>query len=175
VAFFEAVAGCFLKYAVFSGRASRAEYWNFVLFLVLAMIAVSALDYVVFGGQVTQTIDGFTVETSGPLGALFMLSVLCPLLAVGSRRMHDSGRSGLHLFYPLIAMLGISMFFAFMTGFAPLLSGELRQVFGGLGALLAMIALFVLAVSPMIVVWWLTRPSQRGDNRYGPPPVRRVG
>ena len=175
MAFFEAVATCFLKYAVFSGRGSRAEYWSFVLFLVLVLIVVNLLDYTVFGGQIKRTFDGFTVQTSGPLSALFLLSVLCPLLAAGCRRMHDSGRSGVHLFYPLIAMLGVSMFFAFMTGFIPQLSGDWRQIFSGLGGLVAFVALFILTASPLIVIWWLTRPSQPGDNRYGPPPFVRQG
>lgn len=144
-----------------------------MLFLVLAMIAVSVLDNVLFGGQVSSTVNGFRVETSGPLGALFLLAVLCPVMAAGWRRMHDSGRGGLHLLYPMIVMAGISMFFAFMTGTIPLLSGDLRQVFGGLGALVAFITLFVLAVSPMIVLWWLTRPSQPGKNRFGVAPVKR--
>jgi len=67
VAFFEAVAICFLKYAAFSGRASRSEYWNFVLFLVIALIGVDVLDSALFSGQVSGSINGFQVKTSGPL------------------------------------------------------------------------------------------------------------
>jgi len=172
VSFIVAVTTCFLKYAVFSGRASRLEYWNFVLFLVLASIGFNLLDFALFGGKLIGSINGLRVEISGPLGALFVLVTLCPAMAAGWRRMHDTGRSGLYLLYPAIVVAGISMFFAFMTGFTPLLSGDLRQVFGGLGALVAFVALFVLAVSPMIVLWWLIRPSQPGENRYGPPPEK---
>ena len=119
MAFFEAVAICFLKYAVFSGRASRSEYWNFVLFLVIALIGVGALDSVLFDGQVSGAINGFQVKTIGPFSTLFLLAVLCPTVAAGWRRMHDTGRSGLHLLYPVIVVVGVSMYFAFMAGFVP--------------------------------------------------------
>lgn len=170
MAFFEAVLTCLHKYAVFSGRASRPEYWSFVLFLVLAAIGLSVLDSWLFRGSFSLSVNGIVLETSGPLGSLFSLVVLVPWLAAGWRRMHDSGRSGIHLLYPLIVMVGVRMFIGVMTGFAPLLGGEVFEQVRALGGLALIAALFVLAASPLIVMWWLTRPSQPGDNRYGRDP-----
>lgn len=82
---------CFSKYAVFSGRASRSEYWwFFLLYLCL--------------NQGMTFIDNFIWEIIGeqnPYGEDFSitsLAVIClmivPLLAAGARRLHDTGRSG---------------------------------------------------------------------------------
>ncbi|SFC45852.1 Uncharacterized membrane protein YhaH, DUF805 family [Polaromonas sp. OV174] len=72
--FFDAVATCLKKFATFSGRASRSEYWWFVLFFTLILTA-SAL-----------------VHEWGVLVALAVL--LLPLTAAATRRLHDTGRSG---------------------------------------------------------------------------------
>jgi uncharacterized membrane protein YhaH (DUF805 family) len=82
---------CFSKYAVFSGRASRSEYWwFFLLYLCL--------------NQGMTYIDDFIWEIIGeqnPYGEDFSitsLAVIClmivPLLAAGSRRLHDTGHNG---------------------------------------------------------------------------------
>jgi len=173
MSFLRAILTCLRKYVRFSGRAARAEYWNFVLFVVLVSTALNFLDRALFAGRVVIDINGVMIRTNGPLGSLFGVFVALPLLAAGWRRMHDTGRSGIYLFYPLIVMLGVSMFLAFLTGFGPLLSVDIQEIVGELGAIVALGSLFVLTVSPLIVVWWLTRPSQVGDNRFGPQPQMR--
>ena len=172
--FLAAVLTCLRKYARFSGRASRGEYWNFVLFVVLVSVALAILDQHLFGGQVVIQINELVIETSGPLGGLFGAAVLLPFLAAGTRRMHDTGRSGIYLFYPLIVMLGVSTFLGFLTGFGPLLSGDDWEFVGKMGAVMIVIALFVLMISPMIVAWWLTRPGEAGDNKYGARPLMHM-
>ena len=72
--FGQAISTCFSKYATFSGRASRPEFWWFFLFQILVSVAASML--------------GDTV--SGLVG----LALLLPALAVGARRLHDIGKSG---------------------------------------------------------------------------------
>ncbi|HEX2190646.1 MAG TPA: DUF805 domain-containing protein [Longimicrobiaceae bacterium] len=85
----------FRKYAVFSGRARRKEYWMFVLFNVLASISLAIADGVLgLGG-------GF-----GLLGAVYALAVLVPGLAVSVRRLHDTGRSGWWLLVAIVPILG---------------------------------------------------------------------
>jgi len=173
VNFIAAIRSCLGKYARFSGRSSRSEYWNFALFVVLVSVALALVDKALFGETVIIRINGVVFETNGPLVNIFGFVVLLPLVAAGWRRMHDTGRSGIYLFYPLIVMLGVSMFLGFMTGFAPLMSGELWELITGLWAIIAVVALFVLTISPLIVVWWLTRPGQAGENVFGPQPVAR--
>jgi uncharacterized membrane protein YhaH (DUF805 family) len=72
--FAESIRMCFAKYADFNGTASRSEFWRFMLFIYLVAAALSLL--------------------STTLCALFYLAVLLPDLAVGARRLHDTGRSG---------------------------------------------------------------------------------
>ena len=82
--FFGAVRICFNKYVNFGGRASRSEFWLFVLFVVL-------------GGLILGVIDGVVgIEQGDPvsLGNAFGLLTFLPGLAVAVRRLHDTNRSG---------------------------------------------------------------------------------
>ena len=72
--FGQAISTCFAKYATFSGRASRPEFWWFFLFQILVSVVASMLGDVVAG--------------------LVSLAMLLPALAVGARRLHDIGKSG---------------------------------------------------------------------------------
>ena len=78
-------------YAQITGRASRSEYWWFVLFTVIVGAAASALD-VFFPGDLLQT--------------LFGLATLIPGIVLGARRMHDIGKSGWWLLIGLIPIIG---------------------------------------------------------------------
>ena len=173
--FREAVGTCLRKYATFSGRARRAEYWWFVAFIILGSIVTGILDGAIFGAGGLRTATGpgsfgAQVESSGPLGLVFSLGILIPAIAAGWRRMHDTGRSGLYLLYPLIAMSGIVTYASLFGLYTPSDSGPIPDFSGVLGAVLV-VALIVLAFSPLLVIWWLTRPTQPGANRYGPEPA----
>ena len=72
--FGQAISSCLSKYATFSGRASRPEFWWFFLFQILISLAASMLG---------ETING-----------LVALCLVLPALAVGTRRLHDIGKSG---------------------------------------------------------------------------------
>jgi uncharacterized membrane protein YhaH (DUF805 family) len=100
--FTTSISTCFSKYATFSGRASRSEFWWFNLFAVLASWAGSFVGAILFdGGEL--------------FGNLISLALMIPLLAVGSRRLHDTGRSGWWqlLFITLIGILLLIVWFAF--------------------------------------------------------------
>lgn len=91
------------KYAVFNGRARRAEYWWFFLFSVIISIVLSVIDGFITGPQ-----------GIGILGLIYSLAVLIPSIAVGIRRLHDTGRSGWWLlisFVPLIGAIVLIVFF----------------------------------------------------------------
>lgn len=174
MSFLWAVLTCLRKYARFSGRASRAEYWNFVLFVILVSVLLNVLDTFLFAGQVRFQFDGLTIGTSAPLGLLFHIAVVLPLVAAGARRLHDTGRSAVYLFYPLIVVFGFSAFLGFLAGYGPQLPVDMWDLAGRVSTVVILGALLVLTVSPLIVVWWLTRPSQPGENRFGDPPVMRA-
>ena len=85
------------KYAVFSGRSRRKEYWMFCLFSVIFTIATMVLDWVL----------GSTVGIGyGLIYGLYSLGVLIPSIAVSVRRLHDVGKSGWFLLISLIPIIG---------------------------------------------------------------------
>lgn len=85
--FGQAISACFSKYASFTGRASRPEFWWFFLFQVLASLAATMLSEL--------------------LNGLVVLALLLPGLAVGTRRLHDIDRTG---WWQLIMLTGIGYF-----------------------------------------------------------------
>jgi uncharacterized membrane protein YhaH (DUF805 family) len=171
MSFSEAVTTCLRKFATFSGRASRPEYWWFALFVLGGGVILAFLDAALFGVRAVQVEPGVVEYTSeGFLSTGFALVTLLPWLAAGWRRMHDSGRSGLHLLYPLIVMIGIGGFASLLAGLDTVLAGDLRAILFGASALVMHVAFLIFLISPAIVVYWLTRPSEPGPNRYGPNP-----
>jgi len=86
VNFQDAIRVCFSKYAEFSGRASRPEFWWFFLFLLVAGLVC--------------------VVISSLLSTLFSLATLVPSLAVGARRLQDAGLSPWLLLLLLVPGLG---------------------------------------------------------------------
>jgi len=81
-----AIKTCLRKYADFSGRAARPEFWWFFLFQVLVMVVT---------GMVSEVLNG-----------LAALALLLPGLAVGARRLHDIGKSAWFLLVGLIPFVG---------------------------------------------------------------------
>jgi uncharacterized membrane protein YhaH (DUF805 family) len=169
--FRQAILTCLRKYFIFSGRATRPEYWWFFLFCILGSFAFEFLDELLFEpiGHEIDTIASHS-DANGPLSSVFNIATFIPTLAAGWRRMHDTGRSGLYLLYPIFAMLGIVTFISFALGFEELVSGNIEALLTGGFGIILVIALIVLALSPLIVLYWLTRPTQQGDNFYGPDP-----
>lgn len=163
MSFQAAIKICLRKYFVFSGRASRAEYWWFALFVFLGGMILAVFESLING--LTGTREGPTI-----LSGTFNVVTLVPGIAVGWRRMHDSGRSGLYLLYPLIVMAGIASYMTFAMDMTPTMVGDHGLDVSGFNAFVLSIAGLVLIVSPFLVVWWLTRPSQPGPNKYGPNP-----
>lgn len=170
--FGQAVTTCLRNYVTFSGRASRPEYWWFALFVFLGNFALGLLDGALFGTRQVQVAPGEVMQqTTGVFSRIFMLAMFLPGLAAAWRRMHDSGRSGLHVLYPLIVMVGIGSFAAFTGAFAPVLAGgDYLGVFMGGTGIILLLALLVFIVSPLMVLWWLARPSEPRTNAWGPPP-----
>jgi uncharacterized membrane protein YhaH (DUF805 family) len=92
--FGQAVATCFRKYAVFSGRASRSEYWYFVLFQILVFIVLLMVDSLVLRTQVSV------------LSMLAWLLMILPWLAVLVRRLHDTDKRGWFVLIWIVPLVG---------------------------------------------------------------------
>ena len=76
---------CFSKFAVFSGRASRSEFWFFVLFGFLGGIITVIIDVMILG---------YPYEENGPINLIFSVTLIIPSIAVTARRLHDINKSG---------------------------------------------------------------------------------
>jgi uncharacterized membrane protein YhaH (DUF805 family) len=76
---------CFNKYAVFSGRASRSEFWFFALFGLLGGIITAIIDVMILG---------YPFEQNGPINLIFSVALFIPSLTVACRRLHDINKSG---------------------------------------------------------------------------------
>ena len=93
------------QYATFSGRAQRAEYWFFMLFLIIGAIILTIIDV---------TVGMFNEEIGmGVLTGLFILIHFIPGLAVSIRRMHDINRTGWWYLINIIPLIGPIVFFIF--------------------------------------------------------------
>jgi uncharacterized membrane protein YhaH (DUF805 family) len=92
------------KYATFSGRARRTEYWSFALISLGVSIVLSIIE-----GQ---------LGIPGVLALVYGLAVLLPTLGVSVRRLHDTGRSGWWLLLALVPILGaiVLLVFAVLDG-----------------------------------------------------------
>jgi len=83
------------KYTEFTGRASRREYWMFVLFNILIIMVLSILESVLGLDKMGSSKD------NGLLTSLYQLAVALPSIAVAIRRMHDINKSGWFILIPL--------------------------------------------------------------------------
>ena len=176
--FWEAVKICWAKYADFSGRARRSEYWWFCLFssiVILLPFIVMLLGYSFAG----------TVGTVIAVLATIVMLVIClvlivPSLAVQTRRLHDTGRSGWWIVWNIIASVvssfgeiaafGISNYFE--TSPTPSDFDMFRAIIDNSPVLFAAVAvlyLINLGISIAIFVFSLL-DSHKERNKYGPSP-----
>jgi len=93
--FQDAIKTCLSNYAVFEGRASRSEYWWFILFTLLVGGALSVV--------------------SEKLNILFEIAVFLPSIAAAARRLHDTNRSGWMQLIALIPVLGFIILIVFLA------------------------------------------------------------
>ena len=87
------------KYAEFGGRARRKEFWMFVLFNLIVSIGLG--------------IVGAIIHLLAFLSPLYALAVLLPGIAVGVRRLHDTGRTGWWLLIGFVPVVGIIVLLVF--------------------------------------------------------------
>jgi|SRR5690554_1828813 len=94
------------KYAVFSGRARRKEYWFFALFNIIISFVLGFID---------GFVGTFSVDAGiGVLGGIYTLAILLPSIAVSVRRLHDTDRSGWWLLISLVPIIGVIVLLVFM-------------------------------------------------------------
>ena len=106
--FATSISTCMSKYATFSGRASRSEYWWFYLFVLLMSWGATIVGSSMFG-------------VGDPMKDIFSLIVnlvfLLPTLSSACRRLHDTGRSGwwMLISFTIIGLIPLVIWFASNT------------------------------------------------------------
>ncbi|MFD4026135.1 DUF805 domain-containing protein [Streptomyces sp. NPDC058576] len=88
------------NYAGFSGRARRKEYWMFTLISFVISLVLS-----IIGGLIGAEF----------LSYIYAIAIIIPSLAVGVRRLHDTGRSGWWLLIALIPLVGAIVLIVFLA------------------------------------------------------------
>lgn len=171
MSFGEAIKSVFSKYAVFSGRARRSEYWYFYLFTFLVSLVLGCIPFL------------------GLLSFFWSLAIIIPNIAVSVRRFHDIGKSGWnYLFFAIPELLFFGYIFSFMFyaikdlvnaginfyNFADN-SETIGRVIGNSiieNGSLATLGIYFLILIVSIILWlvWFTRDSQPGENKWGPNP-----
>ena len=175
----QAVRVCFRKYAVFNGRATRAEFWWWVLASNLAVIAAAAVDAVL-----SALFAAIGVPFFSPLAVVTVMGIVLPSLAVAVRRLHDIDKSGWWLLVWYCIDFVASLFLVVSLAVLVLLFafGIVEGGWSAKGVLsdnvLVLIAVFPFVIISLVAIlavyaWalvWLVRQGGPGDNRFGPDP-----
>ena len=156
------------RYAEFSGRSRRTEYWMFVLFQILLAVAFWVLLAVVGGGALMSGGDPTALAAAGGAAmilfavyGLISLALIIPGIAVGVRRLHDTERSGWWILAPLV-------------GYVIMVIGGLMAASNpndpGVGGILAMVGMLLVIVLGLVLLVFTLLEGTRGPNKYGPDP-----
>jgi len=159
------------KYAQFSGRSRRKEFWMWTLFVVIAVIVLSVIDRALglggggsagptaYGGQGMSYGYGAQFH-GGVLTGVFALAVLIPNLAVAVRRLHDTNRTGWWLILPAAP---------YLVGLVIMIGGAASGNFGmaGIGSIFLLIG-FICAIAVLV---FYCLPGTKGPNNYGEDPL----
>ena len=93
------------RYATFSGRSQRAEYWYFTLFYIVGIFILTIIDMMI--GTFNEAAG------IGILSGSFLFSHFIPSLAVSIRRLHDINKTGWWYLINIIPLIGLIIFFIF--------------------------------------------------------------
>lgn len=147
---------CIKKYVTFEGRARRKEYWMFVLFNAIFMLAAMLLDVLLFGASLTNP------AKPRFLSSLYGLFVFLPSLSVMVRRLHDIGRSG----WWVAGYYGLAIVCAILI----VIGGILALGGKGIGGVFTIAGVLAILVAAVWMIVWMCKDSQPAANEYGPNP-----
>lgn len=162
------------KYADFSGRAPRAEYWWFILMLSVASVVASIIDEIFRDAVPNRILAEF-----GIVSLVLTIATFLPSLAAQVRRLHDTNRSGWWLLsFAVPYAAGLWMMRSLIFGLATLdpehpdpaafdrLAPQMSFASIGFGLIFMMIGL----IMAIVILVFLVTEGTKGDNQYGPDP-----
>ncbi|WP_375383491.1 DUF805 domain-containing protein [uncultured Sphingomonas sp.] len=173
------------RYAQFSGRSRRKEFWMWVLFIIIVSVVLSLIDGLLGLSPAPRTVTpgqfgatpmptgpaAFSQFRSGVLTSIFSLAIFLPNLAVQVRRLHDTDRRGWWLLLPVVpyaigfALIIVGALSSFRSG-RPFQQGGIGLM--GVGGLFFVIGL----ICAILVFVWFCMDGTRGPNRFGEDPKR---
>jgi uncharacterized membrane protein YhaH (DUF805 family) len=95
VNFAESIQSGFRNYVGFSGRASRSEFWFWVLFIILVTLGTQLIEWMMFE------------EPTGILSIIVSIALFLPNIAMVVRRLHDRDKSGWWILLNFVPLVGI--------------------------------------------------------------------
>ena len=165
----EAAARFWRKFAVFSGRASRSEYWWWALISFVISVVLQVVGSLIFGGGLFLNRSSLALglrEVLLPLvpSMVWSVVVLIPTIALSVRRLHDTNRSGWWYLLTVPSFVGLPFYFIGLASFdpqrisvgdfstlavEPLAAGFALLLVGGIGGII-------------LLVFYLEGPNPRG-------------
>ena len=176
----QSIKTCLRKYASFSGRASRSEFWWFALFSLSVLLLFTLLADLIFGINeytittrpdpehdlnITKKVQtSFAHPIKNSVLSLSLATIFLPFFSAASRRHHDMG-------WPAFAPKASFVFLLMVAGITllwPLLLGDVSRAFSAF--LLLVISYFALAALVPFTLFLSLFPSQPHSNQFGPNP-----
>ena len=143
------------KFDQFGGRAGRREFWLFWLVHFILLVIASVADALIF--------PDWERIVFGPILWIYVAATFVPVLALGARRLHDTGHSGwyqlLVVFWPLAVPFGLLLVFGFLDDYT-----ASNSFFA-----LALVFLFPYLAGALMVFVFAILPGDESDNQYGQP------
>lgn len=147
------------KYDQFGGRAGRREFWLFMLVHVIVIAAATIVDFL---WLIEDDVEGFAL---GPIFWIYLFATFVPMIALGARRLHDTGRSG---WWQVLVVAWIPAgVLALVTGIVVVAGGSEADVavFGTLTLVFAITAV----VGHIVLLVFALASGDQDDNQYGSP------
>ena len=155
------------RYADFSGRSRRMEFWMWQLFQIIVYFVVIIL-VMVAGGGAMMTGDPTALAAAGGgimiiilLYGLYVLGVLIPSIAVAVRRLHDTNRTGWWVLAPIAPYI-LMILAGVMVAASP--------DSAGVAGVLALVCLLAVIVLGLVLLVFYFLEGTKGPNQYGPDP-----
>ena len=160
--FLESVKSGFRRYATFSGRSTRSEFWWWWLFQVLAQMILGVVD--------------------ADLANIVYVGLFVPTLAVSVRRVHDTNRTGWWVAWPWISLgilivSGLALLVDLGIDLATSVAWDSNNSLDGASGFVLLIiglAALSLVVAFIVNLIFFLQKSDPNLNRFGPPPPPKV-
>jgi uncharacterized membrane protein YhaH (DUF805 family) len=181
MSFTGAISAGFKNYVNFKGRASRSEFWYWVLFTILLSVLLSSLESMIWAPQAPVQVSGDdlrqnfeqVVSTPTPLTNIASIVLLLPNLSVTARRFHDAGFSAKWLLIQLVPIAyGVFATVGVVTVLSNAPSGQMLTIEQSMSLIFLVIPIFGLFIATFVVfVIFALKPTKSfyDGNRYVEP------